>query len=215
MAIFAGFVNDKHKRAPKGAFTLIELLVVIGIIAILIGILLPTLSRVQEQSRKTACLSNLRQLGTSLISYANDHKGRLPNGNPPGVWDDYAGANRMITEFAATCVKSAAVFHCPSDRDGIPQRITNADQTPLPDSGRVSYDFYSLYWAPEYGPILVKLRGQAPLVWDLDGADVSPTSKRNHKGGGNVVFADGHANWQEIKLWDKPNWPNPATKFFP
>jgi prepilin-type N-terminal cleavage/methylation domain-containing protein/prepilin-type processing-associated H-X9-DG protein len=202
-------------RASKRrhAFTLIELLVVVGIIAILIAILLPTLSRIQEQSRRTACLSNLRQLGSALIMYANANKGRLPNGNPPGIWDDYDGANRVMVDFANIYVKSAKAFHCPSDHDGAPEKIVTADQK-LPNSARVSYDFYSLYWAPEYGPMLVKLLGQAPLAWDLDGGN--PTGQfRNHKNGGNVCFADGHADWQDLKFWDKPNWPNPAIKFFP
>jgi prepilin-type N-terminal cleavage/methylation domain-containing protein/prepilin-type processing-associated H-X9-DG protein len=203
----------KPNRTACHAFTLVELLVVIGIIALLIGILLPTLSRVQQQSRKTACLSNLRQLGTALILYANENRGRLPNGNAPTVWDDYDGANRMITEFNATCVKSAKVFYCPADQDSPPEKILTADQK-LPNSGRVSYDFYSLYWAPEYGPLLVKLLGQAPLVWDLNGGNISG-SVENHKKGGNVVYADGHAGWQEDRQWEKPNWPSPATKFFP
>jgi prepilin-type N-terminal cleavage/methylation domain-containing protein/prepilin-type processing-associated H-X9-DG protein len=194
-------------------FTLVELLVVLGIIVILVGILLPVVSRAREQSRRTACLSNLRQLGAAMIMYANAQHGRLPNGNPPNTWNDYDGANRTMIEFAEAWVKSSKVFHCPSDEDGEPSKIVTADQK-LPDSARVSYDFYSLYWAPEYGPLLVKLLGQAPLAWDLDGG-TNTGLLRNHKGGGNVVYADGHADWQEQKLWDKANWPTPATKFFP
>jgi prepilin-type N-terminal cleavage/methylation domain-containing protein/prepilin-type processing-associated H-X9-DG protein len=206
-------MSREKNRVRHHAFTLVELLVVIGIIAVLISILLPTLSRIQQQSRKTACLSNLRQLGAALVLYANENRGRLPNGNAPTVWDDYDGANRMITEFNATWIKSAKVFHCPGDQDSPPEKIVTADQK-LPNSGRVSYDFYNLYWAPEYGPLLVKLRGQAPLVWDLEGGDIDGASG-NHKKGGNVVYADGHADWQEQKQWEKPNWPAPATKFFP
>jgi prepilin-type N-terminal cleavage/methylation domain-containing protein/prepilin-type processing-associated H-X9-DG protein len=62
----------------RGAFTLVELLVVIGIIAVLIGVLLPVLGRAREQGRSTACLSNLRQLGLAFMMYANDNKGFLP-----------------------------------------------------------------------------------------------------------------------------------------
>jgi prepilin-type N-terminal cleavage/methylation domain-containing protein/prepilin-type processing-associated H-X9-DG protein len=68
--------REKH-IAPR-AFTLVELLVVIGIIAVLIGILLPALSKARSASRSTVCLSNLRQMGNAWNMYINDSKGRLP-----------------------------------------------------------------------------------------------------------------------------------------
>ena len=64
--------------AHRRAFTLVELLVVIGIIAILIGILLPTLRRARESANKAHCLSNLHQIGIYLQMYQNQYKGQLP-----------------------------------------------------------------------------------------------------------------------------------------
>lgn len=60
------------------AFTLIELLVVISIIVLLIAMLLPSLARARHQARSTVCLSNLRSVGVSLYSYANENRDRMP-----------------------------------------------------------------------------------------------------------------------------------------
>ncbi len=65
--------------SPRG-FTLIELLVVIAILAILVALLLPSLASAKQAGRKAACISNLRQLGIAIHTYADDNDGRIPYG---------------------------------------------------------------------------------------------------------------------------------------
>ncbi|HEY3413186.1 MAG TPA: prepilin-type N-terminal cleavage/methylation domain-containing protein [Armatimonadota bacterium] len=62
----------------RRAFTLIELLVVIAIIAILAAILFPVFAKARQRSIQTKCISQLKQIGTAIISYAQDNDGRLP-----------------------------------------------------------------------------------------------------------------------------------------
>lgn len=66
------------------AFTLVELLVVIGIIAVLIGILLPTLGRARSSANLIKCQANLRTLGTAMQIYVGQNKGFIPFGYVPG-----------------------------------------------------------------------------------------------------------------------------------
>src|SRR4051794_15058814 len=66
------------RQNRKAGFTLVELLVVIGIIALLISILLPSLNRARETSNRTKCASNLRQIGQAILLYANENKGAYP-----------------------------------------------------------------------------------------------------------------------------------------
>lgn len=122
--------------ATLRAFTLVELLVVLAIIAILIAILIPIINAVREQSRLTACLSNLRQIGHAINMYGGDHKGlilpadlRDPNfDNINGRWGNWATIlvqGKYLTApdqtNPATPPTSSSVFRCPNglDEDGV------------------------------------------------------------------------------------------------
>ncbi|MEM6748834.1 MAG: prepilin-type N-terminal cleavage/methylation domain-containing protein [Planctomycetota bacterium] len=82
-------------RSPR-AFTLIELLVVIAIIALLIGILLPALSAARSAARDSVCLSNQRQIGIGLLTYAGDYDQDVPLGYLDGINFSYALYSRAF-----------------------------------------------------------------------------------------------------------------------
>jgi prepilin-type N-terminal cleavage/methylation domain-containing protein/prepilin-type processing-associated H-X9-DG protein len=79
------------------AFTLIELLVVIAIIAILAGLLLPSLARAKGQAHSTVCRSNLKQLGLATFLYADDHEDKLPYAWWYNAAHDSADSNNFQT----------------------------------------------------------------------------------------------------------------------
>lgn len=82
----------------RKAFTLVELLVVIGIIALLISILLPALSKARAQAIKVQCAAQLRQWGLGLTQYAGENRGNFPyNGPPVGTWCPNGGKDLSWT----------------------------------------------------------------------------------------------------------------------
>ena len=124
------------------AFTLVELLVVIGIIAVLIGILLPTLNGARRAAYTVQCSSNMKQLATAMLMYINDNKGKFPpcasdqiTGITPGggfwwpdalVKDGYIkGSNLNVYKKTPSTTdekvfSSRSPFRCP---EGIPEEF--------------------------------------------------------------------------------------------
>jgi prepilin-type N-terminal cleavage/methylation domain-containing protein/prepilin-type processing-associated H-X9-DG protein len=68
----------RSRPGPRAAFTLIELLTVIAIIGILAAILIPVVGKVRDSAARANCVSNLRQIGTGIHLFADDHGGRMP-----------------------------------------------------------------------------------------------------------------------------------------
>src|SRR4051812_29561759 len=111
-------VPSRFAISPKQcAFTLVELLVVIGIIAILISVLLPTLARARESAASAQCLSNLRQIGQGFALYANENRQTVI---PAWVRKNPAGGRGEETW--ATLLVAAKYIRTPNQLDYLPPR---------------------------------------------------------------------------------------------
>lgn len=115
------------RNTNRDAFTLIELLVVIAIIAILAAILFPVFAQAREKARQTSCLSNMKQIGTGAIMYAQDYDEIMPetgwqgpcsdpvNGATVAANDNFFSGVYSFPLAIQPYTKNFQVLVCPSD----------------------------------------------------------------------------------------------------
>ncbi|QNN23612.1 prepilin-type N-terminal cleavage/methylation domain-containing protein [Planctomycetales bacterium ZRK34] len=106
----------------RHGFTLIELLVVVAIIALLIAILLPSLSKARDTAKRITCMANLRQIGTTVVMYAGDYKQSLPGpssyGQFVGYGHPYTGVSGYVAPYMglpriSSTMRINPIFVCP------------------------------------------------------------------------------------------------------
>lgn len=195
-------MSNSCLKSPRSGFTLIELLVVIAIIAILAAFLFPVFARAREKARQTSCLSNLRQIGTALSLYTEDHDGTYPRGQ---FWP-FTGVHTWI-DVLEPYAKNTQIFRCPTG-----------------GNDPFGYGYNIAYWG--YGDWLDGMHGlndtwpvtesqvpqPAETIWVVDFGrywgcgleyDIEEPRQR-HNDGANVLFVDGHAKWLKetpLRLW--------------
>jgi prepilin-type N-terminal cleavage/methylation domain-containing protein/prepilin-type processing-associated H-X9-DG protein len=132
----------------RRGFTLIELLVVIAIIAILAAILFPVFAKAREAARATSCRSNLKQIATSYLMYAQDYDERLPaarvnNAADTATCDEVFNSSHWsgwVGNVLQPYVKNGGVWKCPSD-PGRDNEGTSTNCTADPRYFRIGYSY--------------------------------------------------------------------------
>jgi len=211
----------------KHGFTLVELLVVIGIIALLVAILVPTLNQAKEQALRTKCAAALHNVAASITIYANDNKGKLPQHKGGGYWlwdipfptrDALLknGNSRHTLYCAASTVQ-------PNDQNDDWLWNYNGGycvsgymwmmKRPTASIPALKATKKWLTVVTEKNPATVELAADPTISQNgsfvnikggWTGIHSTAHTRRNKPVGGNILFLDGHVAWRdfgEMKTW--------------
>lgn len=186
------------KRRP--AFTLIELLVVIAIMALLIGIMLPSIGRARATAKRAACASNLRQIGVLMQTYLTHNRDRLPYASqmpsvsslPLQTEEPIAISDVLAKELRG----DISVFECPGD-NGNEARLPPNDGRSYFQSERSSYEFRTQLGGRNTKEVAARMNRRSNravaenMIWILRDYD-NFHGQAGEPGARRYLYVDGH-----------------------
>lgn len=213
-------------RKGKG-FTLIDVLVIASVVAILPGLIWPSLSRARESARRAQCLNNLKQMMLGIKTYTPDYDEFYPTTAEPGKEINVETHYRDLGILYPWYISSLDVFTCPSCGDKMPKLRKGQRDAAKPfrdvEAMQVSYaySYNGSGWRERMPGLGHRYRGKNGPWTEAAPAETRvladrPATKEltkysNHKMDGRLVaYADGHVRWisGKKKLLTNPDHPD-------